>query len=639
MSIPSIRNSTASRLSLDGSAELPPQANDYPRNLFLAEVPQTSGSPERVGFIPIAHQPLVGAEAHIGFTPSSTLSSAGLDRSTSNNKRHSPLPELAIKPSPSIDPEDLAYLTSTGVFNLPPPSVVRDLLGCFINYVYPLLPILDIQSLLEELDGPSPQINLPLLYGIMLAASGFAPQDTVEQAGFRSRFEWRKGLGRKLQVSNKIRTKMQHPNTCLKLLYDFDYESDRLIMVQTLLLMTYFHDKVDDSKHLWHKIINARYLALTIGLNNDLGQGKLDDRKRRLWKRIWWSCYIRDRTCALGVRQYPTIDINECHWTDLELEDFEIKSLPESMWIKTHEHGLLSDTDLQSHMAKVCLSQLQLWHLLSDIMHTRFKPTFPRYGITTETSLVLIPVSPQANREGIEDCQQSLDRWFATLPEQYAYRLPSSHVFELGHPLLRLHACMLCLLYNGLQCVLNRWALSPNCNLQSAGDIAARQKGRSSANMILSIFEYLHDGDMIQYTPGWSVTILMQAALTFKTESRAPHSQAGRRLQDCTDVLEWLKDHHFHANFGVSLIKAFLKTADVVSTSSGHASSITCVSSTSAATAQETPLNPLDDATSQQPLPWTGTDGILNDISAEPPWLADFLEQEFWSQDNPFESF
>lgn len=411
-------------------------------------------------------------------------------------------------------------------------------------------------------------------------------------------------------------------------------------MIQALILMTFFHDKIDDSKHLWHKIINARYLALTIGLNNDLGHGLLDTQKRKLWKRIWWSCYIRDRTCALGVRQYPTIDVAECHWTDLELGDFDIR--PPQVGTSTifQEHGLISDMQIQSHLAQVCISQLQLWHLLSDIMHTRFRPAFPRYGVTTETTLVLMPVSPQVNRAGIEDCQRSLDRWFANLPEQYAYRLPSSAVFEMGGSLLRLHACMLCLLYNALQCVLNRWALSPTCKSSSAGDIAARQKGRGSASMILSIFEYLHDGDIIQYTPGWSVTILMQAALTFKTESRAPHSQAGRRLQDCIDVLEWLKDRHFHANFGISLIKAFLNTPESVQASSRHAGSMAGATGTSASTANRTPLPSHDRATPQQPLPWaSGINDISIDMSAEPPWLADFLEQEFWAQDNPFEGF
>lgn len=404
--------------------------------------------------------------------------------------------------------------------------------------------------------------------------------------------------------------------------------------------MTYFHDKVDDSKHLWHKIVNARYLALTIGLNNDPGQGRLDNRKRKLWKRIWWCCYIRDRTCALGVRQYPTIDAAECQWTDLELEDFDIKPLQGSVSIDHQDYALLSDIRLQSQLGKVCIAQLQLWHLLSDIMHTRFKPAFPRHGVTTETTLVLMPVSPQATRVGIEDCQRSLDRWFANLPEQYAYRLPSSPVFEEGDSLLRLHSCMLCLLYNSLQCVLNRWALSPSCKSQSAGDITARQKARSSANMILSIFEYLHDGDIIQYTPGWSVTILMQAALTFKTESRAPHSQAGRRLQDCTDVLEWLKDRHFHANFGISLIKTFLNTAEAVATSRVDAPPVLGEVDTSEIGRLGTPLSSRNHTSPQQPFQCTsGIDENLSDVPIEPPWLADFLEQEFWSQESPFESF
>jgi hypothetical protein len=403
--------------------------------------------------------------------------------------------------------------------------------------------------------------------------------------------------------------------------------------------MTYFHEKTDDSKHLWHTIVNARHLALTIGLNKDFGQDKLDPRKRRLWKRVWWCCYIRDRTCALGVRQYPTIDATECQWTDLELEDFDITPIQGVASADFQEYPLLSDMGLQSQLAEVCIAQVQLWHLLSDIMHTRFKPAFPRYGVSTETTLILMPVSPQENRTGIEDCQRSLDQWFANLSDQYAYRLPSSPVFEQGNRLLRLHCCMLCLLYNGLQCTLNRWALSPSCRSHCASDITARQKARSSANMILSIFEYLHDGDMVQYTPGWAVTILMQAALTFKTESRAPHSQAGRRLQDCTDVLGWLKDRHFHANFGISLINAFLNTGESASTTRANANAATGGDGPIAANRLETPRSDLEQLSAQPPIQYTiGSDDSLPDVSIPPSWFADFLEQEFWPQNSPIET-
>lgn len=149
-------------------------------------------------------RPLATGELHTGLTPASSLSSSKFDRTTSNTDIASPLPELVTKPSPGIDPETLAYLTSRGVFDLPPASSLHNIFECFINYVYPLLPILDLPSLLEDLHGPAPQISLPLLYGIMLAASAFVNQGTLDQIGYRSRFEWRSSLGRKLQVSCDI---------------------------------------------------------------------------------------------------------------------------------------------------------------------------------------------------------------------------------------------------------------------------------------------------------------------------------------------------------------------------------------------------------------------------------------------------
>lgn len=146
-------------------------------------------------------RPLATGGLQTGLTPNSSLSSPKFDRTIYNADNASPLPELVTKPSPGIDPETLAYLTSRGVFDLPPASSIHNILECFINYVYPLLPILDLSSLLEDFYGPAPQISLPLLYGIMLAASAFVHQGTLDQTGYRSRFEWRSSLGQKLQVS------------------------------------------------------------------------------------------------------------------------------------------------------------------------------------------------------------------------------------------------------------------------------------------------------------------------------------------------------------------------------------------------------------------------------------------------------
>lgn len=111
------------------------------------------------------------------------------------------MPEFVTKPSPDIDQEDLAYLAARGVFDLPPTAALRKIFQCYLDYVYPLLPILDIHDLLHAVYGHASQVSLPLLYGIMLAASAFVDENTLDQTGYRSLFEWRSSLRRKLRVS------------------------------------------------------------------------------------------------------------------------------------------------------------------------------------------------------------------------------------------------------------------------------------------------------------------------------------------------------------------------------------------------------------------------------------------------------
>ena len=91
----------------------------------------------------------------------------------------------------------------------------------------------------------------------------------------------------------------------MQVLYDFDYEVDRVSLVQSLLLMTYWYETPDDQKDTWHWMGVAITLAHTIGLHRNPEKSNMEPSKKKLWKRVWWSCFMRDRLVALGMRR-PT---------------------------------------------------------------------------------------------------------------------------------------------------------------------------------------------------------------------------------------------------------------------------------------------------------------------------------------------
>lgn len=95
-------------------------------------------------------------------------------------------------------------------------------------------------------------------------------------------------------------------------------------MIQALLLMTFSKQPVSDGKDWWHWLGLAISLSYRTGLNRDSLLTNMSTHKRRLCRRIWWSCFVRDRTLALKERQLARIRLEDCDVPMLCMEDFDL---------------------------------------------------------------------------------------------------------------------------------------------------------------------------------------------------------------------------------------------------------------------------------------------------------------------------
>lgn len=105
----------------------------------------------------------------------------------------------------------------------------------------------------------------------------------------------------------------------LKRLYHFQYESDDIINIQVLLLMSHYFPSMVEQKHTWLWAHQAITLAQGVGLHRDSGAAP----RRKLWARIWWACLIRDRLIALGTRRPMHINSLDCNTPVLCAADVE----------------------------------------------------------------------------------------------------------------------------------------------------------------------------------------------------------------------------------------------------------------------------------------------------------------------------
>jgi hypothetical protein len=115
-----------------------------------------------------------------------------------------------VRPLPSkISPEDVQYLALKGALTLPNITLQNALLQCYIEYVYPYMPLIDLHdflSIVDRRDGVNGQTSLLLYQSIMFSATAFVDMRHLREAGFPSRKAARKAFFQK--------TRVRFPHSC-----------------------------------------------------------------------------------------------------------------------------------------------------------------------------------------------------------------------------------------------------------------------------------------------------------------------------------------------------------------------------------------------------------------------------------------
>ncbi|KAG7147752.1 Cutinase transcription factor 1 beta like protein [Verticillium longisporum] len=317
-----------------------------------------------------------------------------------------------VKPLPArIASEDVKYLHTKGALSLPPLPLQTALLQAYVEYVHPYMPLLDLREFLGAVnarDGLCGQVSLFLYQAIMFAATAFVDMKALKEAGYSTRKAARRSFFSKT-----------------RLLYDFDYESDRLVLVQALLLMTYWYETPDDQKDTWHWMGVAISLAHTIGLHRNPATTSMPLRKQKLWKRIWWSCFMRDRLVALGMRRPTRIKDEDYDVPMLTESDFEIELLAEENHAVPAECTLVRDIAMQQELASMCVAKAKLCICISHMLKAQYSVLIRdkmRPDNTVNSTMMLFPNKKLDNFESVTSVDLELMAWAEALPQNCQYR-------------------------------------------------------------------------------------------------------------------------------------------------------------------------------------------------------------------------
>ncbi|KAL1861882.1 hypothetical protein Plec18167_001333 [Paecilomyces lecythidis] len=451
--------------------------------------------------------------------------------------------------------EDIDYLAAKGALTIPELGLRNELLKSYIHYVHAYMPLLDLEEFLHIIarnDGIH-RMSLLLFQAVMFAGTAFIDLKHLQAAGFQSRKAARKVFFQRA-----------------RLLYDFDYEVDRISLVQSLLLMTYWYETPDDQKDTWHWMGVSLSLAHTIGLHRDPGNSGMDLRRQRLWKRIWWSTYTRDRLIALGMRRPMRIKDDDCDVPMLTLDDFEFKTFPPEIVSMVGNCELLRNVNHQRELGLMFIEKAKLCLCVSHVLSAQYSVLSHKFGGTTETTMMLVPKKSAAETFEVRRCDQELEDWQANLPSEIQYTPVVTSKLTETEEVLHLHRALLKMVYLTTSSALHRPQVlpaSPFPTVEAELQDLSRNKVRRAAIEITHIAQDLHRLDLTRFLPTTGVTVLLPAViihlLDIKSNDPGVRMTSLQRFYQCMRILQRLREIYASADFATSFLEAAIRKAGI----------------------------------------------------------------------------
>ncbi|KAF4467217.1 Cutinase transcription factor 1 beta [Fusarium albosuccineum] len=302
-----------------------------------------------------------------------------IDLEASNPWQYQGLPSFVKLPTARLAIDDLAYLRSKGALTVPDGRLQDSLIQAYLEHVHPLLPLINIEDFVEsvtEANETNSQVSLLFFQAVMFSGSAYVDMDTLKDAGFKTRKQARGTLYRRV-----------------RLLYDFDCETDGLVIVQALLLMTFA-------------------FAQTL--------------------------HVDPRLISFGMRRPPRIRDDDFRVPMLELADFQSEHLSGKKRPRTESVcSYFNDKARRTTLARLCIAQASLCKCL------KYSPcNLDTRGITSLDGAL------PADGRSFAACHRDLLDWYDTLCHSDLYQpIRADDIHDDGSANLELNRAVLHMIY------------------------------------------------------------------------------------------------------------------------------------------------------------------------------------------------
>ncbi|KAJ6022138.1 hypothetical protein N7540_007642 [Penicillium herquei] len=423
----------------------------------------------------------------------------------------------------TLQPHEVEYIQKEGGFSPLPTDVCDELIRCYFHHVHFFLPVIEASAFIQEyMNNGSQKINQLLFWSMLLAATNFVDANVLQRAGFASRKAMKKAMYK--------RAKCDYILTRVKAFYDVDRSADKLVLIQSVLLMSFWYTDAQDHTGASHWIGIAITLAQGIGIHRNpnsqvRGNSQIaSEERQRLARRLWWTCVVRDRWVSLAKGRPMRIHDEDCDapfpWPDDVSRELQLLSA------ETRERFIPPDVH---YLAGMWVQLVKTSSVLGRILraHYRLKAPPPRTQEVDELVAELL------------ECQPS----------------PPTAMYDVSD-IARVHEYHLQIFYQASVTVLYRpYVLNAPASFPEQStpswQKSAQNRAREAASATNSTLEKIIELDVVKSIKPMFITSLIPAMqihlFDCKSDSQLQAHLAKNRLNLCLLFLDNLRDTYWSA--------------------------------------------------------------------------------------------
>ncbi|ODV91034.1 hypothetical protein CANCADRAFT_26504, partial [Tortispora caseinolytica NRRL Y-17796] len=247
--------------------------------------------------------------------------------------------------SRDIDSEDFEVLKLKGAFLIPPKEVCDDLVESYFKWVHPIIPLINRNDFMRKYSDPQDPPSLLLLQCMFLAASKVCKNPAL------------------LDSDGSINLACLTFYKRAKSLYDSNYETDKVTIVQSLGVLGWWFEGPEDiikNSAYWTRVAILVAQGMGMHRNND-DNPHLSLQEKRMWKRIWWSLFYRDRNIAVALGR-PLV---------INTQDMDVKMITEDDFIED-EPDRPSLYPIDVHRIRYFIHSLKLSEIMGIILTQQY---------------------------------------------------------------------------------------------------------------------------------------------------------------------------------------------------------------------------------------------------------------------------